>query len=75
MKKIFVLTIFLVGTFAIVCSAVGKNDFSLGGVYPDMPYDNVIAMYGQPTSRLRGYSQLIHNIIRKEKVTRKRATL
>ena len=63
MKKFFALTIFLVLSAANVCNALSLAEFSLGGVCLNMPYDDVIKMYGQPMSRLRGYSQLIHDVI------------
>ena len=63
MKKIFALTIFLVLSAVNVCSALSIEEFNLGNVKLNMTYDEVVAMYGQPTSRLRGYSQLIHDVI------------
>ena len=48
---------------AEVCFAIGKDDFSLGGVQLNTPYDEVIKMYGQPTSTPGGYSQMVSNVI------------
>lgn len=63
MKKIFIMTVVFILTVAEVCFAIGKNDFNLGGVYPNMSYDTVIKMYGQPTSIPGGYTQLVSNVI------------
>lgn len=64
MKKFFALTIFLVLSVVNVCSALSSEEFDLGGVQLNMPYDNVIAMYGQPTSIPGGYAQLVSNVIK-----------
>lgn len=64
LKKIFAMAIVLVAAFATVCGAVTKNDFSLGGVYLNMPYDDVLKIYGQPTSRPGGYAQLVTDVIK-----------
>lgn len=63
MKKIFVMAVVFILTISEVCFAIGKNEFSLGGVYLNMPYDEVIKMYGQPTSIPGGYAQLVSNVI------------
>ena len=64
LKKIFATVIVLVAAVASVCGAVGKNDFSLGGVWLNMPYNDVVKMYGQPTSRPGGYAQLVTDVIK-----------
>ena len=63
MKKFFALTIFLVLSATNVCNALSLEEFSLGGVQLNMPYDNVIEMYGQPTSHPGGYAQLVNDVI------------
>lgn len=64
MKKIFVVATLMLTMFSSICLAVGRNDFSLGGVYLEMPKVEVIKMYGQPTKQLRGWAQLIRDCIR-----------
>ncbi len=64
LKKIFAMAIFLVLSVASVCSAVDRNEFSLGGIYLNMPYNDVLKMYGQPTSRPGGYAQLVTDVIK-----------
>ena len=63
MKKIFIMAVVFVLTIAEICFAIGKNDFRLGGVYLNMPYDDVVRTYGQPTSTPGGYAQLVTNVI------------
>lgn len=63
MKKFFVMTAVILLTVASTCSALGRNEFSLGGVYLDMPYSEVVAMYGQPTQHPGGYAQLVSDVI------------
>ncbi len=63
LKKIFMLTT-LILMLSSNCFAIGRNDFSLGGIYLDMPKDAVIKMYGQPTSQPSGYAQLVSDVIK-----------
>lgn len=44
-------------------AAVQSGDVSLGGVYPGMTYEEIIACYGTPTKELRGDTQLVHKVI------------
>ena len=64
MKKIlaaaFILTTFVSG----ICFAIGRNEFVLGGVVLNMPYNAIVRMYGQPTSRPGGYAQLVSDVIK-----------
>ncbi|MBQ6976437.1 MAG: hypothetical protein IJQ16_07800 [Selenomonadaceae bacterium] len=46
-----------------ICGAVERNEFALGGVRLNIPYDDVIKMYGQPTSHPGGYAQLVSDVI------------
>ena len=46
-----------------ICGAVERNEFELGGVNLGNSYDDVIKMYGQPTSHPGGYSQLVSDVI------------
>lgn len=64
MRKIFVSTILVLAMMSSVCFAIEKNDFSLGGIYLDMPQDEITRMYGQPTSRPGGWAQLIRDCIK-----------
>jgi len=64
MKKIFMLATLLVSMLSNICFAVGRNDFSLGGVYLNMPRSEVIEMYGPPTSRPGGWAQLVSDCIK-----------
>lgn len=64
MKKFFVSAILMVAMMSSICLAVGRNDFSLGGIYLDMPQGEIIKMYGQPTSRPGGWAQLVRDCIK-----------
>lgn len=65
MKKVFMMTALItVMMVASVCSAIGRNEFSLGGIYLNMPYNSVIKMYGQPTSHPGGWAQLVTDCIK-----------
>ena len=64
MKKFFMLATLVLTMLSSVCFAVGRNDFSLGGIYLEMPKAEVIKMYGQPTSRPGGWAQLVRDCIR-----------
>ena len=46
-----------------ICGAVARNEFALGGVNLENSYDDVIKMYGQPTSHPGGYSQMVSDVI------------
>lgn len=64
MKKIFVSAILMLAMMSSVCFAIEKNDFSLGGIFLDMPQNEIIKMYGQPTSRPGGWAQLVQDCIK-----------
>ena len=64
LKKTFAMVIIFALAFVSVCCAVGRNDFSLGGIYLNMPYNDVLRTYGQPTSRPGGYAQLVTDVIK-----------
>lgn len=59
---LIVATAFLIISMNI-CGAVDRNEFELGGVKLGMSYDDVIKMYGQPTSHPGGYAQLVSDVI------------
>lgn len=63
MRKIFLAAIFFILISTNICGAVERNEFSLGGIQLNLPYDDVIAMYGQPTSHPGGYAQLVSDVI------------
>lgn len=63
MRKIFLTAIFFILISTNICGAVEINEFSLGGIQLNMPYDNVIKIYGQPTSHPGGYAQLVSDVI------------
>ena len=63
MKKIFAVAILAVAIFSNVCFAYTPLEFSLGGLTLNNTYSDVIKMYGEPTRKLRGYSQMISNVI------------
>lgn len=63
MRKIFLAAFCLIIFSTNICSAIEKNEFSLGGITPDMTYNDVIAKYGTPTNKLDGYAQLVHSVI------------
>ena len=52
-KQIFLLTIMVLMMFSCSCFAgePTTKDCSLGGIAPFMTYDQVVAMYGEPTSQ------------------------
>lgn len=64
MKKIFVSAVLILAMMSSVCFAIDKNDFSLGGIYLNMPQSEITRMYGQPTSRPGGWAQLVTDCIR-----------
>lgn len=64
MRKIFIAAIFFIMISTNICSAIEKSEFSLGGITPDMTYNDVIARYGEPTEKLGGFAQLVHSVIR-----------
>ena len=49
---------------ANVCFALSREDFKLGGLRLDMPYAEVIKIYGEPTSHPGGYAQLVSDVIK-----------
>ena len=63
-KKFFSVMLLSLLVISNVCFAVGKNDFSLGGIYLNMPQNQVYNMYGQPTSRPGGWAQLVTDCVR-----------
>ena len=63
MRKIFLAAIFFIMISTSLCGAVERNEFSLGGIQLNMPYNDVIAMYGQPSSHPGGYAQLVSDVI------------
>ena len=64
MKKIFVLTVLIALILSNVCFAFTKVDFTLGGLTLNHNYNDVIKMYGEPTSKPGGWSQLVSNVIK-----------
>ena len=64
LKKIFMLACICTILASEICFAIDKNEFALGGVVPNMPYNALVSMYGQPTSKTKGYAQLIHEVVK-----------
>ncbi|MBR5913444.1 MAG: hypothetical protein IKZ58_03635 [Selenomonadaceae bacterium] len=63
MRKIFLAAFCFIIFSANICCAIEKNEFSLGGITPDMTYNDIIARYGEPTEKLKGYAQLVSSVI------------
>lgn len=51
MKKCFVVLITAIVLFASVCSAENSEEVSLGGIRLGMSYEEVVAIYGEPTAK------------------------
>lgn len=64
MKKIFLTAILMLAMMSNICFAIDKNDFNLGGIYLNMPQDEITKIYGQPTSRPGGWAQLVSDCIK-----------
>mgnify|MGYP002869329901 CR=1 FL=1 len=60
MKKIFMAA----AIFSNVCFAFTKVDFTLGGLTLNSNYNDVIKIYGEPTSKPGGYAQLVTDVIK-----------
>lgn len=63
MRKIFIAATITVMLISNICAAMRLSEFNLGGVPLNMPYDDVIKIYGQPTEILNGYAQLVNKVI------------
>ena len=63
MHKILLTTLIAMAIFSNVCFAYTPLEFSLGGLTPNNTYSDVIKMYGEPTRKLNGYSQMVSNVI------------
>ena len=64
MKKIFILTALIAVMISSTCFAMRISDFSIGGISLNMPYNEVIRTYGQPTSHPGGWAQLVTDCIK-----------
>lgn len=64
LKKFFAVAFLCMTFISSTCLAISANEFSIGGVYLNMPYNDIIKIYGQPTSRPGGYAQLVTNVIK-----------
>ena len=64
MRKILAVAIFLAAIVPNICLAMSLSEFNLGGVGLNMPYNDVIKMYGEPTSKPGGWAQLVSDCIK-----------
>ena len=63
MKKILAVAVLIVAIFTNVCFAYTPLEFTLGGLTLNNTYNDVIKMYGAPTRKLNGYSQMVSNVV------------
>ena len=64
MKKILAIAIFAALIIPNICLAMTRADFTLGGLSLNMPYNDVIRIYGEPTSKPGGWAQLVSDCIK-----------
>lgn len=64
MRKIFSVIILAALIIPNICLAMTRADFTLGGLSLNIPYSEVIKIYGQPTSKLGGWAQLVSDCIK-----------
>ena len=64
MKKFFMAAVLTASILLNTCFAMNRADFSLGGLTLNNTYSDVIRMYGAPTSKLNGYSQMVSSVIK-----------
>ena len=64
MKKILAVAIFAALIIPNICLAMTRADFTLGGLSLNMPYNDVIRIYGEPTSKPGGWVQLVDDCIK-----------
>ena len=62
-KRIFPMIFLVLFCIPAICGAMSPSKFlgelSLGGIWLDMPYKDVISMYGEPTRIEKGKGQLV----------------
>jgi len=63
-KKILAVAIFAALIIPNICLAMTRADFTLGGLSLNMPYNDVIRIYGEPTSKPGGWAQLVSDCIK-----------
>lgn len=64
MKKFFMAAVLTASLLVNTCFAMSLDDFNLGGLELNTPYNEVIGKYGQPTSHPGGWAQLVSDVIK-----------
>lgn len=64
MKKFFMAAVLTASLLLNTCFAMSLDDFNLGGLELNAPYNEVISRYGQPTSHPGGWAQLVSDVIK-----------
>ena len=64
MKKFFMAAVLTASILLNTCFAMNLSEFSLGGLQLNTAYNDVIKMYGEPTSKPGGWAQLVSDVIK-----------
>jgi hypothetical protein len=64
MKKFFMAAVLTISMLLNTCFAMELDEFSLGNLELNTPYNDVIKAYGQPTSHPGGWAQLVTDVIK-----------
>ena len=64
MKKFFMAAVLTASILLNTCFAMNLSEFNLGGLQLNTAYNDVIKMYGEPTSKPGGWAQLVSDVIK-----------